>query len=422
MEITQLIDKLHQQIPVFSELMKALRASEVTAWLVGGCVRDLLLGRQCSDIDVVSVEDPSDWARSWAKGRGHWFWLDQQRRQSRILLPQGISFDFAPLRASVIEADLSARDFTINAMAVPTGEPGKLLDPLNGITDLHNCCLKVCSDDTFSDDPLRILKGARHAAVLNFTFEKNSLNAMADHASLITVVAAERVRDELFLMLNVRDSYNALQPLFQTGVLSALFGSPAQEWVPQRHRKYHQYIYDRSEDLCQRHQTPVTAALLKHQKLFLLAVLLWAYAPARYQSNYRKLRLSREQQRVLRALRCEIAEEWFAKTDQLTTERLLALAVEQLNPCGLQRLFYWGWCAGRISEEQIIALLEAYWSLEKEGRIPHLLDGHVMAQFVDKHKIATYQHQIKLEELEGKIDGPKGALNWMKTHLPIDKI
>lgn len=421
MDSSRLIAQLSQEVPAFSEFVDALRASSLTAWLVGGCIRDLLLGRQCADVDVVCIEDPSDWARSWAKGRGHWFWLDQQRRHSRILLPEGVSFDVAPLRAPTIEADLLARDFTVNALAVPIGETGQLLDPLNGIIDLSHRCLRICSDRSFSDDPLRILKGARHAAVFAFSFDEHSLNSMSDHASLINNVAAERVRDELFALVNVRDLFNTMQTLSDAGVLVALFGSPDSEWIAQRHRQYHRLIYDRIDDFCHRHQTSVVAALQQQQNLFLLSSFLRTYSPTRYVSNVRKLRLSREQQRMLKALQSDMTGEWLTSIDRLITERRLALAVEQLNPCGLQRVFYWGWCIGKIPEHQVVDLLEAYWTQEKNGRIPHLLDGHLIAHFVDHHQIGKWQHQIKLQEIEGRISHQDEALVWLKTHLPIDK-
>ncbi|MFO7811703.1 MAG: hypothetical protein R6V21_01950, partial [Pelovirga sp.] len=216
MESSQLTAKLSQQIPVFSEFFVALRASGMTTWLVGGCVRDLLLGEECADIDVVSTEDPSHWARAWARGRGHWFWLDQQRRQSRVLLADGISFDFAPLRATTITGDLQARDYTINAIAIPSNEPAHLFDPLNGITDLKNRRLKMCSTGSFSDDPLRILKGVRHAAVLNFTIEDQTIAAMTQQAQQLQQVAAERIREELLKIVAVRNISYALQMLSRT--------------------------------------------------------------------------------------------------------------------------------------------------------------------------------------------------------------
>lgn len=422
MDHARLIEKLSQQIPVFTEFVAALRDSGLTAWLVGGCVRDLLLGQHCADIDLVTVEDPSSWARSWARGRGHWFWLDQQRRQSRILLPEGVSFDIAPLRAATIEADLSARDFTVNALAVPIDESDRLIDPLNGINDLKNFCLRVCSDRSFSADPLRLLKGARHVATSGFCVDDHSFHLMTVQAPLINTVAAERVRDEFFLIMAAGDPLHSIQILSDAGVLAALFGCPEAEWLAASYRQQHRFLDDRIEDFFYRHQTPVLAALKEDKKLYLLSTLLRTYAPSRYVAHLHKLRLSRQQQQILKALPCEISFEWINRIDQLTTARRLALAVEQLNPCGLQRIFYWGWCLGRIPESPVAALLEAYLELEKNGRIPDLLDGHLIAQLVDNHhQIGRGQQLIKQQEIEGRVSHAEDALHCLKAHLPFDK-
>lgn len=421
MNSDRILAELSRQIPIVSEFIDALRSDGLTAWLVGGCIRDVLLGREYTDIDVVSTTDPSAWARSWAKGKGHWFWLDEQRRHSRILLTQQISFDLSPLRAATIEEDLAARDFTINALAVPIEAGGNLVDPLNGISDLRCRCLNICSAQAFADDPLRILKGARHAVLLGFEFSANSLEAMTAFAPLINRVAPERIRDELFLMLDVRDPADSLQTLDQAGVFRALLGPSESVWDSRRHRQHHQFLADRIADICQLYPMAMADLLLSQKKLFFCAEFLRMYAPGRYQENYRKLRLSKTQQQILRSLQLDIDEEWFLGVEGLTTERQLALAVEQLNPCGWQRILYHGWCQKRIGADQFMALLTAYWSLEQNGCVPHLLDGHLMARYVDHKLIGTWQLRIKRAELKGHIHCPQDALKWMRQHLPIDK-
>ncbi|MBQ6668991.1 MAG: CCA tRNA nucleotidyltransferase, partial [Deltaproteobacteria bacterium] len=106
-------------------LLRALRrASECPCHLVGGAVRDALLGRPVHDWDVITPEKADDLARRFAQSlNGTWFELDAERGYSRVCLAQG-SVDFAPWRAATLEEDLRARDFTINALAFPLHETG----------------------------------------------------------------------------------------------------------------------------------------------------------------------------------------------------------------------------------------------------------------------------------------------------------
>ena len=423
MKSSQLTAQLSQQIPAFSEFFDALRASGMATWLVGGCVRDLLLGEECADIDVVSSADPSDWARSWAKGRGYWFWLDEQRHQSRILLADGISFDFAPLRAATITGDLQARDYTINAIAIPIHEPAHLFDPLNGITDLKNRRLKMCAAASFSDDPLRILKGVRHAAVLNFTIEDQTIAAMTQQAQQLKQVAAERIREELLKIVAVRNISYALQMLSRTTVLQVLLGLPGASWSEHEYVAAHQSLVDRFAAFDGQYQLAVSKELQQQRLLFHLAALLIAYAPQRFAQTYPDLCLSRAQQRLLSALRDELPTPWLQQLRQVSSDRQRALAVEQLEPCGVERVFYHGWGRGQLQDDTVITLLRAYEQEQQHSRIPDLLDGHAIRQYAgtDNRIIGELLHQIKTLEIAGRIHSAEDAHRWLRGHFGFDK-
>ena len=423
MESSQLTAKLSQQIPAFAEFFDALRASGLTAWLVGGCVRDLLLSEACADIDVVTTEDPSDWARSWAKGRGYWFWLDEQRRQSRILLAGGISFDFAPLRAATIAGDLEARDFTINAIAIPLNEPALFLDPLSGVADLQCQRLKMCSIGSFSDDPLRILKGIRHVAVLNFTIDPQTITAMTKQAQQLKQVAAERIREELLKIVTVRDISYALQMLSRTTVLQVLFGLPGADWSANHYVAAHQSLVDRFDAFDGQHQLAVNKEFQQQRPVFHLAALLMAYAPQRFDQVYPDLRLSRAQLRLLGALRDDLPAPWLQQLPRLFSARQRALAVEQLHPCGAERVFYHGWGRGKLTEETVITLLSAYEQQQQNDRIPDLLDGHAIMHYAgtDNRIIGELLQQLKTLEITGDIHSANEAHGWLRGHFGFDK-
>jgi poly(A) polymerase len=422
MESSQLLAKLSQQIPVFSELIEDLRTSGMTTWLVGGCVRDLLLDKECADMDFVSSEDPNDWARRWAKGRGYWFWLDEQRRQSRILLADGISFDFAPLRAATIVGDLAARDFTINAIAIPINEPANLFDPLNGVADLKSRLLKKCSASSFSDDPLRILKGVRHAAVLNFTIDAQSIAAMRQQAPQLKQVAMERIREELLKFIVVRDISYSLDILSRTTVLQRLFGLSDTSWSERDYVTTHQCLFDRVDAFCRQHPLAVSKEL-QQRPLFHLASLLMAYAPQRFDQIYPEIRLSRAQQRLLGALRDELPVSWLQQLHRVASDRQRALAVEQLHPCGVERIFYHGWGRKQLQDDTVITLLKAYEQQQQNSRIPDLLDGHVIMQYAgtDNRIIGELLQQIKTLEITGRIHSAEDAHGWLRGHFGFDK-
>ena len=128
--------------------------------------------------------------------------------------------DFAPLRGATIEDDLRARDFTINALAMPiTGKEAQLIDPLQGVPDLHRKLIRACSDRTFDDDPLRLLRALRFAAELGFAVEESTWNALRQKTALLGSVAVERTRDELFRILAAPGIGTALGRLDESGLL-----------------------------------------------------------------------------------------------------------------------------------------------------------------------------------------------------------
>lgn len=419
----ELFKLLHEQVPLFDQFRRDLQSSGLTTWLVGGCIRDLLLGLTCADIDLVSADDPSSWARSWAQGRGHWFWLDQERRHSRILLADGTSFDLAPLRAATLEVDLAERDFTINAIALSIDggpELETLIDPLGGLEDLENGRLKVCSPTSLAADPLRILKGLRHAACLNFDILEQTLLLMAATATQLDRVAGERIREELLQIVGCRDFSTIGTLLDRTGVLPVLFGCSGPFWQQQQYACHHQVIFDRLG--CYSQISSDFQLRVSERQLFLFASFLRNYAPADTATLLKRLRLSRDQQRLINALNLPPSPDWLSQVDQLITERQLALAVEALNPCALERICYWGWCETLLADHQVVALLKAYQKIQRHGRIPDLLDGNSIKIFACGDQLLTGRllRSIKELEMSGQIHNKEEALKWLRSHLSFD--
>jgi poly(A) polymerase len=198
---------------------------DARVWLVGGGLRDACMGRVVRDFDFAldaAVEElPRDFA---SRIGGKFFWLDRERRQSRVVTGRGeaaFTWDFAPVRGADILEDLALRDFTVNSLALPlgTGAPS-LLDPLSGLSDIVSGVIRACGERTFDDDPLRLLRALRFASTLDFLIEEKTWKEIARSSHLLDRVAGERVRDELFLILEEPDIGASLERLRRSGLLS----------------------------------------------------------------------------------------------------------------------------------------------------------------------------------------------------------
>ncbi len=145
------------------------------AWLVGGPVRDAFLDRPgpIQDFDVVVAGDPERAARAFAAAAdAHLFPLSERFGAWRtIARDRSWQVDLTPLRGDGIEADLALRDFTVNAMARPLEASGTLVDPHGGEADVAQGLLRAVTEQSFEDDPLRVLRLARFACELGFDVE-----------------------------------------------------------------------------------------------------------------------------------------------------------------------------------------------------------------------------------------------------------
>ncbi len=179
-------------------------AHNVPAWATGGFLRDSLLEREPRDIDVTIAGDPLDLGPALARELdAHFVVLDRDRRHTRLVLrgDTAIHLDLTPLRAADIEADLHLRDYTIDALATTLAEAATgditLIDPTGGKSDLDAGLVRVIAEQRLLDDPLRLLRGPRIAAQLNFEIEEATVDLIHQHAALIATPALERQREEL---------------------------------------------------------------------------------------------------------------------------------------------------------------------------------------------------------------------------------
>ncbi len=195
------------------------RASQV--WIVGGAIRDALLDRQVADADLaVKRGTEEEAARAIARvAGGSAFVLSEEFATWRTVAPtDGWHVDVTALRADSIEDDLRARDFTVNAIAVPLagGDP---IDPTGGIPDAEARVLRAASEASFEEDPLRLLRAARLAAGLGLELDARTAELARAHAARAADPAGERQFAELRGIVGGPDPMRAVHLMEHLGVL-----------------------------------------------------------------------------------------------------------------------------------------------------------------------------------------------------------
>ena len=218
------------------EVLAFARAQRLSLYLVGGFLRDALLGRRRRTLNI----DFAVAAQALAIGpqlaqalKGTFVCLDEETGSVRIIVSEGderVELDLSDFRAPTLEGDLARRDFTINAMALPLERwcagPGwerELIDPLQGRSDLSAKRLRPCFSGTFVEDPVRILRAFRFAVELNFSLDPSLGPLMASAATLLARTSGERIRDELIAILTTDRASWALSGLNELGIMDVLF-------------------------------------------------------------------------------------------------------------------------------------------------------------------------------------------------------
>ncbi len=194
------------------------------ACLVGGAVRDALLGRRGEylDLDFVLPEDAVQTARKIAKHYNAGFVvLDAERQIARVVFDQA-TVDLAQQEGDSLETDLQRRDFTINAIAY-NPHTGEFIDPLQGIVDCRAGIIRMVSRSNLQDDPLRLLRAYRQAAQLGFSIESATHSAIRQLAPMLGQIAAERVQVELGYLLKSPKGTPWLRAAYEDNLLQAWF-------------------------------------------------------------------------------------------------------------------------------------------------------------------------------------------------------
>jgi poly(A) polymerase len=250
-----------ERIEIEDETLRRIGAvadrENVAAYAVGGYVRDRARGVDVHDTDIVVVGNGVEFAKSVAKEFAVAGPVVFEKFGTAMLLVGDRKLEFVGARkesyrrdsrkprvdVGTLEDDLSRRDFTVNAMAASLNEGslGNLLDPFDGQSDLRDRILRTPLDpaETFSDDPLRIIRAMRFAAQLGFTVEPHVLAAAANMANRLEIVSQERISDEFLKILSSRQPSLGIQLMHETGVLRVVFPEVAQLAGVEQRKDFH---------------------------------------------------------------------------------------------------------------------------------------------------------------------------------------
>jgi putative nucleotidyltransferase with HDIG domain len=223
------------------------------SWIVGGALRDELLGREVTDIDIAVEGDPRQAARELAAElRGPVFQLSEAFGAWRVINRRdGRVYDFAPLQGETIEEDLAKRDFSVNAMARPR-DGGELIDPLGGRADLEARTLRVLGPAAYENDPLRPLRLARFAAELGFAPDAETERLTAEAAPRVAEASGERVFAELRRLVLAPGAVEGLALADRLGLLRAVLPELADLHEVEQSHFHHLDVYGHTMEVFER--------------------------------------------------------------------------------------------------------------------------------------------------------------------------
>lgn len=202
-------------------------ALDQKVYLVGGAVRDLVLGRAVKDLDFVVADGSVQLAKAVRKRfEGVWYTLDDEHQTARVILKQGqpdeLILDFTAFIGGSLEEDLRQRDFTINAMAIDLDMLDEVIDPLGGQEDLRVGRLRLGNPNSLLSDPLRVLRAVRMVRSFNLDTTLEIINQLRVATLGLDKISGERVRDELLKCLAVPDLSMTYDLLKEYGILDQL--------------------------------------------------------------------------------------------------------------------------------------------------------------------------------------------------------
>ncbi|MBC7902204.1 MAG: HD domain-containing protein, partial [Gemmatimonadaceae bacterium] len=231
-----------KELSVFSKIAHAAAELQYETYIIGGFVRDKIIGRPTKDADIVCVGDGIDLAHAVARQFNPLPHVSFYKNFGTArILAEDLEIEFVGARKEsyrsesrnpdvlpgTVQDDQERRDFTINAIGISLNENdfGRMVDPFNGIEDIQKRILRtpMDADKTFTDDPLRMLRGIRFASQLDFVLEAESWEGIIRNAARISIISQERITDELNKILMSPKPSVGFDLLYRSGLLEIIF-------------------------------------------------------------------------------------------------------------------------------------------------------------------------------------------------------
>jgi poly(A) polymerase len=410
--------------------LTSLLENGTACFLVGGAVRDGLCGRVARDLDFALAGDPTLLARRFAQSLdASWFYLDEQRRQSRVIVGargRQVTCDFSPFRGDSIEEDLSLRDFTINAMAIPlsgSGSPGALYDPLRGRADLARRLLRICSPQVLRQDALRILKGVRHCVDLGLAIERKTWQTMCRDVQGLAEIAGERLRDELVGILGASSAGRGLRLLDELKATGYLLGRAGKRQGFQQGLRSVLRVESWLEKVAGTLPDQVLTRLaaeevepgISRMTALKLAALLKGYQPPDPRAVLERLKTSRRLQEAVSAALFMVPARFAEFRSLACGPRGRCLWLEELGGDPVLSLIFLmvlAWETGPRELELAARALADFQELERLGRIPDLVDGQWLRKTLGMQEgpaIGLALAALRREEIAGRVANRREA-------------
>lgn len=237
--------------PVYRELFLLSKELNSNVYIVGGILRDYLTGMFNKNTDMDFTSDKAlKLAKKFSKRTGGSFvMLDQEEETGRVIIKKGrnseLTMDFSQTRGNNIIDDIYKRDFTINSIALSfndcfSGNKCNFIDPSGGIDDIRKKVIRVVSENSLSDDPLRMVRAFRFASKLNFDISPDTITLIENQKEKIIKVSRERIETEIFKLLDSDQSCRYVKQMYESGLFMAI--------IPEiKHQNWN--IYEKLEKL-----------------------------------------------------------------------------------------------------------------------------------------------------------------------------
>ncbi len=382
-----------------------------TTCLVGGAVRDALLGRQKTywDLDFVLPEKAVETAKIIAhKYDGGFVILDDARQIARVVFPEG-TLDFALQEGETLEKDLQRRDFTINAIAYNMRQK-QAIDPLGGIQDLEHRIIRMVSPENLQDDPLRLLRAYRQASQLDFQIDSQTRKTIHSLANFLPNIAAERVQNELNYLLASSLGNKWLQKAWEDGLIDTWFAELNREKFAQIE------TIETVQQFVTRKWSNFGETIPKYLMLAKLSTLV-SSNPETAELELENLKYSRSQIKAVVATVKHLPKlQRLQSSMSLRQQYFFFLEVKNVFPILALRAIVTG-----VAKNIILPMIERYLNVKDPVAHPKaLVSGKDLIKKLDLKPspiIGELLTEIQIAYIEGKIFDPEDAISFAADYL-----